>query len=197
MITNNFKIFPTIDLGEYVLREKTDDDAQSFFNYYCDPEVNKFILCEMPKDVEEARKELAYWRNFFYQNDGIYFAIARKDNNQLIGSIGLTTYNSYHSRIELSYDLNKEYWRQGITFRAIKKVTEYGFDKFRVNRIEAFTATHNTPSKNLLEKCGFALEGTLRQHRYHRGSYVDAYSFSFLHQDFIEAKLHNVKQIII
>ncbi|NBV06315.1 MAG: N-acetyltransferase [Proteobacteria bacterium] len=178
------KIFPVIDLGDYILREKTDEDVADFFHYYTDPEVNKFILCEMPRDFEEARKELFYWRNVFYQNDGIYFAIAKKDNNQLIGSIGLTTLNSYHKRIELSYDLAKEYWRKGICSKAIAAVTKYGFEELRVNRIEAFTATQNEASKNLLLKCGFILEGLLRQHRYHRGTYVDAYSFSLLREDF-------------
>ncbi len=183
-IFNNTKTFPNIDLGDYILREKTDNDVEDFFRYYTDPEVNKFILCDMPRNLEEARKELYYWRNVFYINDGIYFAVARKDTNQLIGSIGLTTFNSYHNRIELSYDLAKEYWRQGITLAAIKEVVKYGFENLQVNRIEAFTSTENLPSKNLLIKAGFLLEGTLRQHRYHRGSYVDAYSFSLLRQDY-------------
>lgn len=179
------KNFPVIDLGDYILREKRDSDVENFFRYYTDPEVNKFIMCEMPRDLEDARRELNYWRNVFYQNDGIYFAIARKDNDQLIGSIGLTTYNSYHNRIELSYDLAKEYWRMGICNAAIRAVIKYGFEQLRINRIEAFTSTENIPSKNLLLKCGFALEGILRQHRYHRGNYVDAYSFSLLRQDFL------------
>ncbi len=179
------KTFPEIDLGNYVLREKRDGDAENFFRYYTDPEVNKFIMCEMPRDVEEARRELHYWRNIFYRNDGIYFAIARKYDDQLIGSIGLSTYNSYHSRIELSYDLAKEYWRQGICNAAIQAIIKYGFEQMKINRIEAFTSTDNIPSKNLLLKCGFTLEGTLRQHRYHRGHYVDAFSFSLLRQDFL------------
>ncbi len=178
------KQFPVIDLGDYILREKNEGDVADFFRYYTDPEVNKFILCEMPRDLEDARRELHYWRNVFYQNDGIYFAIAKKDTNQLIGSIGLTSYNSYHNRIEISYDLAKEYWRQGITSKAMNEVIKYGFQQLKVNRIEAFTSTQNLPSKNLLLKKGFTLEGTLRQHRRHHGEYVDALCFSLLRQDF-------------
>ncbi len=177
------KSFPVIDLGDYMLREKTDDDVADFFHYYADPEVNKFILCEIPRDLEEARRELNYWRNSFYRNDGIYFAIARKDNNQMIGSVGLTSYNSYQSRIELSYDLAKEYWRKGIMSSAIIAMIKYGFEVLKINRIEAFTSTDNLASKNLLLKCGFHLEGCLRQHRYHRGKYVDVFIFSLLKSD--------------
>lgn len=177
------KIFPIIDLGDIVLREKCDADVENFLHYYNDPEVNKFILCEIPQDLEQARRELHYWRGVFYQNDGIYFAIADKATNQMIGSIGLTSHNLYQSRIELSYDLAQEYWRQGITTRAVQAVVEYAFEVLKVNRIEASVATYNIPSKNLLLKFGFTLEGTLRQHRYHRGSFVDVDFFSLLKSD--------------
>ena len=162
------------------MREKGDDDVEDFFNYYNDPEVNKFILCEIPQTLEEAKRELYYWRNIFYNNDGVYFAIARKDTNQLIGTIGLTSHNTYQSRIELSYDLARPYWRQGITSRAVEAVVRYAFEVYK-----AFTATSNAPSKNLLLKAGFTLEGCLRQHRYHRGTYVDAYIFSLLRGDLV------------
>ncbi len=177
------KIFPTFDLGDVVLREKQESDIPDFFRYYSDPEVSKFILCEIPQTIEEATRELRYWRGVFYQNDGIYFAIADKRTNQMIGSIGLTSHNTYQSRIELSYDLACEYWLRGITTRAIDVVVKYAFETLRVNRIEASVSCSNIPSKNLLLKSGFTLEGTLRQHRYHRGGYVDVYFFSLLRSD--------------
>ena len=71
------KEFPNIDLGDFILREKRSSDAEDFFNYYSDPEVNKHILCQIPTTIEETQRELSYWRNIFYRNDGIYFAIGR------------------------------------------------------------------------------------------------------------------------
>lgn len=182
------KTFPEIDLGDFYLREKRESDAEDFFNYYTDPQVSKFILCEIPHDIESSKREVNYWRNIFYRNDGIYFAIADKSNDRLIGSIGLTSYNSYQSRIEISYDLAKEYWRRGISTKAINAIVKYAFENFhcgKINRIEASTSTANIPSSNLLLKCGFKEEGILRQHRYHRGSYVDVGFFSMLRSDFV------------
>jgi ribosomal-protein-alanine N-acetyltransferase len=181
------KTFPVIDLGEFILREKSDSDVEDFFAYYCNPKVSEFILCEIPRDLEEAKRELSYWRNIFYRDDGLYFAIAEKNSGRMIGSIGLTSYNSYQSRIELSYDLAHQYWNRGIMTRAIAAVIKYAFKEFycgRVNRIEASVSTANIPSKNLLLKCGFTLEGVLRQHRYHRETFVDVYFFSLLRSDF-------------
>lgn len=177
------KVFPIFDLGDVVLREKQESDIADFFCYYSDPEVSKFILCDIPQAIEDAARELRYWRGVFYQNDGIYFAIADKKTNKMIGSIGLTSHNTYQSRIEISYDLAKEYWRRGITTRAMKVVIDYAFDVLKVNRIEASVSCDNIASKELLLKCGFTLEGVLRQHRYHRGSFVDVYFFSMLKSD--------------
>lgn len=178
------KIFPTFDLEDVILREKRDSDLEDFFQYYCGDEmVNRFILCEIPKSLEEARHELHYWRGVFYQNDGAYFAIADKKTDRMVGSIGLTSFNAYQRRIELSYDLAPQYWRRGIMTQAIQTITKYAFDEWKVNRIEASVSTHNEPSKKLLLKCGFTLEGVLRQHRFHLGKFVDVYFFSLLRQD--------------
>jgi len=180
------KPFPEIDLGDFYLREKQESDVADFFSYYSDPEVNRFILCEIPRDLEEARKELLYWRNIFYQNDGIYFAIASKENGRMIGSIGLTGFNAYQARIEISYDLDRKYWNRGIMTSAVKALVEYSFGNLhcgKINRLEAFVSTDNLASQRLLLKCGFLFEGVLRQHRYHRGRYVDVCSFSLLRQD--------------
>lgn len=176
--------FPVIDIKGYTLREQQESDVESFFEYYTDPIVNKYILSQIPKTIEETKYELNYWRQIFYNDQGIYFAIARNSDDKMIGSIGLTTYNSYHSRIELSYDIAKEYWRQGIATRAIKEMIKLTFFDLNINRLEAFSSTFNEASIKLLQKCGFEYEGKLRQHRYHRGKYVDVYSFSILKEDF-------------
>ncbi len=178
------KTFPIIDLGDYILREQQDKDVANFFRYYTDPEVNKYILTEVPQTLEDARRELYYWRNVFYNNDGIYFAIASKHDDQMIGSIGFSGINTYHSRMELSYDMAKEFWRKGIMSKAIKALLQYGFKEMNINRIEAVSSIYNEGSIRLLEKCDFKYEGCLRQHRFHREKYVDVYVFSFLKEEF-------------
>lgn len=185
------RIFPIIDLGDYILREKQESDIEDFYRYFSDPEVNKYIISDIPRNLEEARLELHYWRNIFYKGDGIYFAITRKDNNQLIGSIGFTSKNTQHNKIELSYDLAKEYWHQGIMTKAVNAICQYGFEEMKMNRVEAFMASQNFASRKLLEKCGFTNEGLLRENRLHQGNYVDVYIYSLLWSDFFLPKIKN------
>ena len=163
------RFFPTIDLGDYILREQTIEDAGAFLEYYSDPIVSQYIVSFIPGNIDEARSEIRYWANVFNYNDGIYFAIARKSDNKMIGSVGVSSANRNHNRIEASYDLAKEYWGQGIMTKALKEVLKYCFEEMKFNRIEAFAIAENVGSVKVLEKCGFTFEGNLRQHRLHKG----------------------------
>ena len=178
--------FPIFDLGKYILREHNDEDHKEFFKYYSQEIVNQYILAEIPKTPEEARQDLYYWRNMFYTNNGIYFTIADKKTDLMVGTIGIGGYNRYNSRIEISYDISKDYWRQGITYAATKTLIKYTFEVLKINRIEAVTSIYNEASVRLLEKCGLVYEGRLRQHRLHKGKYVDVYSFSILRDDYLK-----------
>ena len=187
--------FPTFDLGKYILREHNDEDYVEFFKYYTDPRVNEYILAEIPVTIEEARRDMNYWRNLFYTSNGIYFTIANKETDKMVGTIGLGGYNRYNSRIEISYDISFDHWRQGIALNCSYTLIKYIFENTNINRIEAITSTYNEASVRLLEKCGFIFEGTLRQHRYHRGKHVDVYSFSILKEDYLKNPIEQYPKI--
>ena len=176
--------FPVIDLGDFVLREQTMDDLYDFYDYYTDPEVNEFIVSDIPQTIEEGRNELKYWIDIYYNGTGIYFGIARKDNKQLIGSIGITGINRIHNRAEVSYDLSKEHWNRGVMTKALNAIVKYGFEEMHLNRIEAFALPENKASRALLQKCNFELEGELKHHRRHKGQYRDIGIFSIVYDNY-------------
>lgn len=161
------KPFPVLVISDnYILREQADSDTQPFFEYYSkDPDVTRYILATIPDSLEEASAEINYCRNLFYHKRGIYWTLARRDNNQIIGSVGLYM-NNHHHRAEICYDLAKAYWRQGIMNKVLDKVIDFAFHKLDVYRIEALTLKENSASIAILEKMGFIREGTLHKYRY-------------------------------
>jgi [ribosomal protein S5]-alanine N-acetyltransferase len=159
--------FPTIDFDDqYILREQHLEDTEAFFRYYTDHEVGQYILATKPATLLEASKEVQYCRNLFYSKQGIYWAIAKKDNNEMMGAVGLYM-NNMHHRAEITYDLGKAYWRQGIMKKAMQAVIDYAFREMKLLRIEAVTRSENTASMELLKKLGFVHEGTLKNYRYY------------------------------
>ena len=170
--------FPTIELNDqYVLREQTLEDTEAFFHYYTDPEVGQYILASKPATLIEASQEVQYCRNLFYNKKGIYWTIAKKSDNTMIGAIGLYI-NNTHRRAELTYDLDKKYWRQGIMHKAIKRIIAYTFTNTELDRIEAVTHLDNQASVRLLHKCGFTHEGTLKKYRFYNGKTWDVEMFA-------------------
>ena len=134
-----YKPFPTLDIDDALyLREQSIEDTDAFFEYYADPEVSRYILAGTPKTPSDAQNEIHYCRNLFYQRSGIYWTIARKSDDRMIGAIGLYI-NNAHKRAEICYDLHKDCWRKGIMSKAVKVVLRFAFKKIKLCRVEAVT----------------------------------------------------------
>jgi len=67
---------------------------------------------------------------------------------------------------------------------AVLVLLRWGFSELNLNRVHAFVMTTNTRSIQLLDRCGFTREGTLRQYRIARGLPKDFHVFALLAQDF-------------
>lgn len=158
--------FPTLTIDdEYTLREQSIEDTPAFFEYYTDPLVARYILAKIPSSLKEAQEEMEYCKKLFQYRQGIYWTIARKYDNKMIGAVGLYI-NNHHHRAEICYDLHKDYWGKGIMYKAMIKVIEYMFRYGGIHRFEAITVKENTASVNILNRLGFVFEGSLRNYRY-------------------------------
>ena len=208
-------MFPEIEINKNLLLQELEAKyADDFFTYLKNPAVNKHILAPIPEDIIEAKYEIAYYKNLFYQKTGIYWGIietsfqknSSKKNisfleeelqtspqeadsieeklSKLIGSIGFNKINFNNKRAEISYDLNIEYWRQNIASLALEKVINYAFTELKLNRIEATTTIKNIPSQKFLEKNHFKKDGILREYRLHKGEFYDMITYSILKNDF-------------
>lgn len=170
--------FPVLDVDEhFILREQTIEDTDAFFAYYTDPEVARYILASNPKSLTEASAEIHYCRSLFTYKRGVYWTLARKTDNYMIGAIGLYI-NSQHLRAEICYDLSRHYWNQGIMSKALARILEFSFTQIGLNRIEAITLKENNASIAILEKLGFRHEGCLKNYRYHQGKSHDIEMFA-------------------
>ena len=103
--------------------------------------------------MAETKDEMHYWISLYNRRISVYWAIADKNTNRMIGAIGFNEWNRFNKcyrNIE-SYDLSKVYWRKGIMGKAMAKVLEFGFNTMNINRIQASTLLVNKPSWKLLK----------------------------------------------
>jgi len=63
---------------------------------------------------------------------------------------------------------------------ALHAVIQNGFERMKLNRIDALVYIDNPRSFQLLEKLGFKQEGILRDYFYLEGTFYDHYIYSLL-----------------
>lgn len=191
-----FGKFPVLNIDDnYYLRQLDAKDASLYYKFYNEPDIKKYIPDSMvPSTVEHAKEEIEYIRNIYKNRECIYWAIARKDNNELVGGCGFNQWSRYNGRIEIAYDLRSEYWGRGIMKRALPIIIAYAFLKLKVTRIQATMLPDNIQSRSLLEKhIGFKHEGLLRKYKFFKGNFADILMFSYTLEDFISSVNNNSK----
>ncbi|MBO9129682.1 GNAT family protein [Bacillus sp. 165] len=168
-----FRDFPVLHTSRFVLRELKLTDAPLMFRYFSDEEVVRFYGLEPFSSCEQAESLIMQMKNGFQTGNAIRWAIARKEDDILMGTIGFHNWSKLHYRAEIGYEIAKEYWGQGIMTEVLHPVISYGFRQMNLNRIGATVRKENYASRKVLEKLDFLEEGALQEYQYYLGYFYD------------------------
>ena len=173
-------MFPTLETERLILREITNEDANAIFSSLSNEEVTRYYGQDTMKNIEEAEKVIDIFATNHVEKRGIRWGIQRKDDQEIIGTIGFHASFHKHKRAEIGYEIHPDYWRNGYTHEALHKIISYGFDVMELTRIGAIVFTENEASNKLLTKIGFKNEGLLKSYMYQNGIPRDTYVYSLL-----------------
>lgn len=174
-----FGEFPALDLGDIVLREIIESDAQDYLDYMSRDEMIGFLTKDnRPQNFDKALEEIKYWASLFPSKRSIYWAIALKETNQMIGTAGFNSLSFQNDRADISYDLNPDYWNKGIMLKSIKGILTFADLVLALVRIQAAVIIDNERSIKVLERCGFKREGLLKQYEVVEGEHKDYYMYA-------------------
>lgn len=168
---------PRLEVGEHVLRPLRSDDAAVWYAYLMDPRVTEHTSWP-PITLELVTSLVAKNIADYAQLESLRFALARRDDDKLIGSCGYTRWAREQGTAELAYDLAPDYWGRGIMSAAVRAALTWAFEGGWLSRVEALAMTTNEPSIALLERTGFHRERLLVGHRMARGVPRDFYLYS-------------------
>jgi len=102
-------------------------------------------------------------------------------SGEAVGGIGFelrTDVERYSA--EVGYWLGEQFWGQGICTLALKAVTPYAIETYRLNRIFATPFTENLASRRVLERAGYTREGLMRRSAFKDGRFVDQVLYAFV-----------------
>jgi len=89
---------------------------------------------------------------------------------------------------EIGYLISEPYQGQGLGTRAVRLFVSHVFRETALRRLQALVSVENVASQRLLERLGFALEGTLRAHFMIQGRPVDERLYAMLREAWPDAR---------
>jgi len=155
MLKLNFTPFPTITTRRLVLRQLQDGDVHDLFALRTNELVNRFLDRPVPQSVNDVREFMAKVNQITHDNEGLYWVITRKNEDKLLGTIGLRNFEPEQRRAEIGYELHPDHQGQGIMHETITHVLTFGFDRLGLHAIMADTDPANLRSIQILKKHGF------------------------------------------
>lgn len=152
----------SIATARLLLRKPRSGDAEEIYaRYASDAEVTRYLGWPMHTSVHETRAFIdfsdAEWKRW---PAGPYLIRSRADD-RLLGGTGLAFEVPY--RATTGFVLAKDSWGRGVATEALLAMRQLASD-LGVKRLYAMCHPQHWPSRRVLEKGGFELEGTLRRH---------------------------------
>lgn len=156
-----------LETERLILRRFVPEDLEQIFcNCWSDYEVWKWTNYAPMHSVEDVIKADMFtdgWLGAYRYSKRYSWAIQLKETGEVIGRYFGMHPDDELREIELSCEIGRSWWNQGLMTEATKRVIQFFFEDVGVNRIFAWNARENPASGKMQKKAGMKWEGTLRQ----------------------------------
>ena len=149
-----------------VLRRFADADAAPFAAYRSVPEVARYQSWDAPYPVDRATAMIGWLGEHHPDEPGEWYqvAIAERDAPALlVGDCGFRPRADEPLVVDIGFTLGPAAQGRGYATEAVGELLRYLFADRGKHKVCADCDTRNNPSWRLLERLGFAREGTLRR----------------------------------
>ena len=174
---------PVIKTPRLVLRWISEDDVDSLYEIFSDPQVMRYwsstpltdreAAASLQREIAEGNLKDTMWK----------WGLALSDSNKLIGTATLFNISLSNGRAELGYGLGRAHWGRGLMNEALNALLKHAFEVVQLRRLEADVDPRNSASIRTLERLGFQREGYLRERWYIGGEIQDALFYGLLKRE--------------
>jgi RimJ/RimL family protein N-acetyltransferase len=145
-------------------RLTTEHAGAIFQGWAQDEEVTRYLHWRPHQDstesIEHAERCEASWKD----GSSFTWVLEELGSGEIIGSIAA---HDSGFRVGLGYVIARARWGEGFAPEAVRAVSEWFLQRPETFRVWAVCDVDNRASARVLEKAGFALEGTLRRWMMH------------------------------
>ncbi|MDX1993170.1 MAG: GNAT family protein [bacterium] len=188
----DFSIFPVLETERLRLRQITHEDAPAILALYSNPAVIAYLDINPPIDTTARAIETIDWMNSWYQQgQAVRWAITRKGEDRLLGTVGFHFWERQHRRCDIGYDLLEHEWGKGYATEAAQAVVRWCFLNLNLHRVQADLTEGNLGSEGVLLKIGFKFEGVWRENTFEHGRFVNLRQFGLLRREYLGEEENN------
>jgi [ribosomal protein S5]-alanine N-acetyltransferase len=181
--------FPILETKRLKLIEITHQHVDYLYEILSLEEVTRYYGTNRFTLPAEATRLIDMFHKNLLDKRGIRWGIKLKENQRIIGTVGLNGLQLKHKRAEIGYELHPYYWRMGFSSEAVKEVLRFSFNQLDLYRIGAVVYPENEASVNLLMKLGFMKEGLLRGYINQNDTFHDTYVLSLLKPEWVKSQV--------
>jgi Acetyltransferases, including N-acetylases of ribosomal proteins len=180
----------TLQTDRLTLRAFRREDLADFYEYSKNPNVGPRAGWAPHTSLLEARQVLSSLRK------RMAWAIVEKSTDRLIGTIDLhqDQIRPTIGVLALGYSLAESTWGRGYATEAARELVRHVFEDLQLPVLAANHYVTNPASGRVLQKCGFRLEGTLRQAgKLFDDSVYDRVCYSITREEYDQQQRENKK----
>ena len=173
---NPFLVGPSL-----YLRPLERPDAVHVTRWFNDPAVKRSLWIHRPLTLEHEEATL---ERLNADEHAVMLAIARQDDDRIIGMTGLQRIDFKDSNAELVIGEAEE-WGRGLGTEATRLLVGHAFGTMNLHRIWLHVFEDNARAIGTYEKVGFRREGVLRQALFREGRYWDVHVMGILRDELV------------
>jgi RimJ/RimL family protein N-acetyltransferase len=170
------------------LREYRKEDIPLRLSYINDPEIGGTLTPDIPYPMTQHEEE-KWFESITAVSDTYKFAIETLEGNKFIGGCSINGVDWKNRVATIGIFIgSKEYQGKGCGSDAIRVLIDFIFLQMNINKIRLTVYSYNESAIRCYKKCGFQIEGILRQEIYRDGKYYDKISMGLLKEEYLPGK---------
>ncbi|MGH7298115.1 MAG: GNAT family N-acetyltransferase, partial [Polyangiaceae bacterium] len=153
------------------LRAIEETDAATSYEWMSDPEVRVHLgRRHIPNTEAQSR---AFIARVDWKSDHVFAIISRADGLH-VGNCGLHDITPVDRRAALGIVIGrKDQQNRGFGTESVRLLCRHAFENLNCRKVWLAVYATNPRGLKVYERCGFRVEGRLREHRWVEGKWVD------------------------
>ncbi|MRH41326.1 GNAT family N-acetyltransferase [Aquibacillus halophilus] len=172
-----------------VLRKITKEDYLNFSRIE-DVMESRLLMNDgipFPPTEEDHQKFLG---ELSADKDDYMFAIETIEDRQFIGTVAVYLVNWKNGSCNVGISIGTEFQGRGHGTDAMNTLLDFIFNYMNINKVKLQVFSFNKAAIRSYQKCGFTLEGTLREELFRFGEFHDIFIMGILRKDWVNKKLN-------